>query len=121
MQNCLNEVAGTAHFDGHTRAYATSVRQGGYVVISDLTEYDLTSDAVAYVEAYFSKQKYQAMRIFERSPMEVVSPFAYDVPGKIYHAFFGYEKDAQTGEARFPDSRWPRRRLKFSSSVWQKP
>jgi SAM-dependent methyltransferase len=120
VQNCLNEIARSSHFPAHGREMADSVRRGGFLLISDLTEYDRVTGVVPAYEAALEQRGYRAIARFDERAEAARSPFARNVPSKSYWAFFGYAPDPTTGEVRFPDWRRPKAWIRFSTAAWQR-
>jgi hypothetical protein len=99
---------------------ADSVRRGGFLLISDLTEYDRVTGVVPAYEAALEQRGYRPIARFDERAEAARSPFARSVPAKTYWAFFGYAPDPMTGEVRFPEWRRPKAWIRFSTAVWQR-
>jgi hypothetical protein len=120
IQNCLNEIGSAEHFHAHALQFTEAVRRDGYFLISDLTEYGAVSGGVPAFEDFLAQNGYQAISRFNPGADAVVSPFALNVPNRTYFAFFGFSRDTNTGERRFPEWRRPRKWVKFSTAAWQR-
>jgi hypothetical protein len=120
IQNCLNEIGHARCFPEHAMQFVSAVRQGGYLIVSDLIEYQAVSNAIPDFDALAQGAGYQVVSHFDSGAPAVRSPFAQNVPARTYFGFFGFYRDSETGERQFPEWRRPKAWIRFSTVAWQR-
>jgi hypothetical protein len=116
IQNCLNEVARTLDVAGHNSLLRGVLAPGGFIGISDLTEYPVICEAVARYEALFERGGLVPIRRFDPGAQAQLSAF-HRPPPRVFYGFFGAIRNGDS----YTVPRQPKKWLRSSVSVWRSP